>query len=211
MSEAPRHTRGKGAGRPGDPPPPAVEPRLDAGEVGVLTFLLSEFFFFGALLFTYIYYIGVTPSGPQPQQVLHPLSATISLICIGVSGFTLSAAAGGARRRRRGIFVWSLLATILLGLYFVLGTAEDWYALVVYEHVLPRTNLFSSNYFTVTGFHLFHVGAGVIALMIVLGMVGSGWGTVQYAKGVKLVAWYWYFVIAVAVWVYVVVYYGHRA
>jgi heme/copper-type cytochrome/quinol oxidase subunit 3 len=208
MSEARRYTLGENGG---SGPPLPIEPRLDAGEMGLLSFLVGEFFFFGAFIFTYIYYYGMSPSGPEPQDVLHPLSATISLICLVISGFVLSFAVKGVQRHRPAVFIGALVATILLGVFFILGTGREWHTMVVHEHVMPRTNLFSSNYFALTGFHLLHVGVGVMALLIVLGMVRSGWGAVQYAKGVKLVAWYWYFVVAVAIWVYVVVYYGYKA
>ena len=76
----------------------------------------------------------------------------------------------------------------------------------------PRTNLFGSTFFTLTGFHGAHVTVGVIWLLSILGY--SMWGgrrakrelTDREALSVDLAALYWHFVDIVWIVIFAVVY-----
>ena len=76
----------------------------------------------------------------------------------------------------------------------------------------PRTNLFGTTFFVLTGFHGAHVTVGVIWLMSILGY--SMWGgrraqrelTDREALSVDLAALYWHFVDIVWIVIFAVVY-----
>ena len=76
----------------------------------------------------------------------------------------------------------------------------------------PRTNLFGTTFFTLTGFHGAHVTVGVIWLLSILGY--SLWGgkkaqrelTDRQALSVDLAALYWHFVDIVWIVIFAVVY-----
>jgi cytochrome c oxidase subunit 3/cytochrome o ubiquinol oxidase subunit 3 len=78
----------------------------------------------------------------------------------------------------------------------------------VRHHLTIDRNLFGTTYYTLVGFHGMHVTAGVVVMLIVLGLAlarrSSGGGASRL--GVELVSWYWHFVDAVWVAVFTVVY-----
>ena len=61
--------------------------------------------------------------------------------------------------------------TIALGIAFLLGTAVEWRGLIHEHHLTISRNLFGTTYYTLVGFHGLHVTVGVIAMLIVLGLV----------------------------------------
>jgi cytochrome c oxidase subunit I+III len=81
------------------------------------------------------------------------------------------------------------------------------YAHLYGEGVTISTNLFSSAFFTLTGFHGLHVVIGLIALAIVaLLAFGGEFRDGRNVGAVHAVGWYWHFVDAVWVVVLSVVY-----
>ena len=104
-----------------------------------------------------------------------------------------------------GFRLWWAL-TILLGVIFLAGTAYEWRELIEEKHLTIGRNLFGTTYYTLVGFHAFHVSAGVVALLIVLGLAFRGQVRAGHALGVELVSWYWHFVDGVWIVVFVVVY-----
>lgn len=97
-------------------------------------------------------------------------------------------------------------ATIALGVVFLLGTAYEWRELYVRHHLTLSRNLFGSTYYTLVGFHGLHVTAGVVTMLIVLGIALARRSSVGHRVEVKLVSWYWHFVDGVWVVVFTVVY-----
>ena len=61
------------------------------------------------------------------------------------------------------------LATIVLGVLFLAGTAYEWHDLITHEGLTISRNLFGTTFYTLVGFHALHVTGGVIAMSIVLG------------------------------------------
>ena len=98
-----------------------------------------------------------------------------------------------------------LLATIALGIVFILGQALEWRELLARGVTLGRDQ-FGTTFFTLTGFHGLHVIVGLLALATVaaLGFAGDLDGGDEAALGT--VALYWHFVDAVWVVVFSVIY-----
>ena len=98
------------------------------------------------------------------------------------------------------------LATIALGAIFIGGQILE-YVTLYREGVRLGTNLFSSAFFTLTGFHGLHVLIGLLALGIVARLAFAGaFRDGRYRGAVESVAWYWHFVDGVWVVVFTVVY-----
>jgi cytochrome c oxidase subunit III len=105
---------------------------------------------------------------------------------------------------RTFVLLWSL--TIALGIVFLLGTAYEWRELIVRHHLTISANLFGTTYYTLVGFHAFHVTVGVIVLSLMLVLVLRREVTPRRLTGVELTSWYWHFVDGVWVVVFTVVY-----
>jgi cytochrome c oxidase subunit III len=178
---------------------------LSAAQWGVLCFLLSEVALFSTLIVTYLIYLGREQVGPTPAVLSLPLVIGTTICLLSSSG-TAHLAEQSLRRGavRKFVIFWS--ATIMLGVVFLLGTAYEWYGLITRSHLTIASNLFGSTYYTLVGFHAFHVTAGLIILLIMLGLVLRRQVTPRRASGVELSSWYWHFVDGVWVVVFTVVY-----
>jgi cytochrome c oxidase subunit 3/cytochrome o ubiquinol oxidase subunit 3 len=98
------------------------------------------------------------------------------------------------------------MGTILLGVLFLVGTAVEWRGLVRDHGLTIGINMFGTTYYTLVGFHAFHVTLGVIALTSVLLVSLAGKLREGEPLPVTLVGWYWHFVDVVWVVVFFVVY-----
>jgi heme/copper-type cytochrome/quinol oxidase subunit 3 len=108
------------------------------------------------------------------------------------------------RGKHRLMKIW-LLGTILLGIGFLVGQGIEWSHLVV-DGIIISTNVFSTTFFTLTGFHGTHVLIGLVMLTIVLGLAIAGEYRGTESAGITSVSLYWHFVDAVWVVIYSIVY-----
>jgi cytochrome c oxidase subunit III len=172
---------------------------------GMLTFLASEASFFSTLIVVYLAYLGADKVGPTPQALSLPL-VICTTICLLSSSVTIHLAERSQRSRPAFIGWWS--ATIILGILFLLGTAYEWAELIGKHGLTISRNLFGTTFFTLIGFHAFHVTMGVIAMITVLGLAlfHRKQDIESMSAGIQSVAWYWHFVDGVWVAVFTVVY-----
>ncbi len=188
------------------PPPIAPEHALNTFQWGMISFLLSEVAFFGTLITAYVAFMGKDLSGPTPKEVLSLPLVIVTTICLLSSSGTVHVAEKSLRSGAGSAFLgwWSL--TIALGVIFLLGTAYEWEELITEEGLTISRNLFGTTYFTLVGFHAFHVTIGVITMLIILGLAFRQQITARNPLGVELVSWYWHFVDVVWVVVFTLVY-----
>lgn len=174
------------------------------GPVGMYCLIAAEVAIFTIFVIAYIFYIGKSLSGPQPQDVLHlPIFLTV---CLLSSSLTIHFAARLLRSGRIISFgLWWLL-TIALGAIFLLGTLREWRHLIYDEGLTIQTNLFGTTYYSLVGLHAFHVTVGLLALATVLIFTLRGDVGKRHAGRVEVLSMYWHFVDVVWVAVFTVVY-----
>ena len=68
------------------------------------------------------------------------------------------------------------------------------------------TSLFSSSFFTLTGFHGVHVTVGIIMLMSLVGIISRSKVPGDKAEVVELIGLYWHFVDIVWIVIFTLVY-----
>jgi cytochrome c oxidase subunit 3 len=98
------------------------------------------------------------------------------------------------------------LATIVLALVFMGGTAREWYHLIYEKGFTIRTNLFGTTYYSLVGLHAFHVIVGIACLVTVLVLALQGKVHREHAHRTHVLGLYWHFVDVVWVIVFSVVY-----
>ncbi|HWL16951.1 MAG TPA: cytochrome c oxidase subunit I [Opitutus sp.] len=193
-----------------DPPVGPSGPLLipDRGKTSVWTLIASEAAFFGTLLFAFIY-LNLSPhSGREAAFSLDLKMTGIFSLFLFSSSFTLwRAEAAEARGHRAGTLGW-LGLTIGLGVVFLAGQAME-YVLLYREGAVLQSKLFWSSFYLVTGFHGFHVFAGLIALLIVFGLIAGGRFAGRRSPLVAI-GLYWHFVDIVWVFVLATVYFLPR-
>ena len=98
-----------------------------------------------------------------------------------------------------------LTVTALLGGLFLAGQIYE-FTTFYREGLGFTTSLFSSSFFTLTGFHGVHVSVGVIMLMALVGMLSKDKVTGDKAETVEMVGLYWHFVDIVWIIIFTLVY-----
>jgi cytochrome c oxidase subunit 3/cytochrome o ubiquinol oxidase subunit 3 len=177
--------------------------------------IVSEIFFFGTIIAVYLFYIGKDLNGPYPKDVLdapfsaptwQPFSVSFNSIFLLTSSIWIWLAIKSLRAGAMGKFIvfWSL--TITFGAIFLAGTGLEWYGLIANDGLWMGTNLFGSCFFTLVGFHAFHVAAGLTIMTLVLVLTLCGYNHKRHAGKVDLLSWYWHFVDGVWMFVFTVVY-----
>ena len=168
-------------------------------------FLASDCLLFGALISTYVLYRGASVVGPYPADVFDIPYTSVSSFVLLASSLTmvlaLSAIQRGDGPRMR---VW-LLATALLGLTFVGGQVYE-FTTFADEGLTLSTNVFSTSFYVLTGFHGAHVTVGILMLLTVVGLSFGGRITQERSETVEIVGLYWHFVDIVWIVIFTVVY-----
>ena len=183
-------------------------------KVGMWVFLGSEVMFFTGLIGSYIILrFGAAGSWAAPGEVLAiNITAlnTFILICSSVS--MVKAFAAAEEGALGGVRLW-LTVTLLLGMVF-LGVQVYEYSELIHHGFLPtcseelaasvaNCDLYGSTFYTMTGFHGFHVFLGVCCLAFTA--VKSYTGSFN-VRGVETLGLYWHFVDLVWIILFTIVY-----
>ena len=197
-------------------------------KLGMWIFLLSEVMFFTGLIGSYVVLrFGAPGPWATPGVVLSiPITAfnTFLLICSSVS--MVKAFAAIADGDQKGLRLW-FLVTILGGATFV-GIQVYEYLQLVHHGFLPSgiregselaekvasgalpeatMGLYGSTFYTMTGFHGFHVTCGVVSMIyLYIRKVLPGKYSQQDYRGVEAVGLYWHFVDLVWIILFTIVY-----
>jgi cytochrome c oxidase subunit 3 len=190
---------------------PALEPAAPLapewrGRVGMMCLLLSEASFFAVFVVAYLFYIGASPSGPRPRDVLDLGVVLINTACLLSSSLTIVLALRALRRNETRRFAAWWAATALLGAEFLAGTAREWHRLIWRDGLALSTNLFGTTFYSLVGAHAAHVTAGLLAILLVLVLALRGRVSSEHGERLELVSWYWHFVDAVWIVVFTSVY-----
>ncbi len=104
------------------------------------------------------------------------------------------------------MILW-LIATIVLGLIFLVGQGLEYWRLLT-NNVTVSRNMFGTTFFTLTGFHGFHVLVGLVMLAAFTGIAMTGRFKGPRSGALSALSLYWHFVDAVWVVIFSIVYIG---
>jgi heme/copper-type cytochrome/quinol oxidase subunit 3 len=215
---------------------PPADRELGAGvyneKLGIWVFLGSEVMFFTALIGSYIILRFANPGAfALPGTVLAiPLTAinTFLLICSSVTMVKAFAAANMGDMAKMKLF---LVLTTLIGAAFV-GVQVYEYLHLIHIGFLPSgiregselaeralagelglgaadpavAGVYGSSFYTMTGFHGFHVTCGVVCMAWVTIKAYRGKYTQTDHRGIEVVGLYWHFVDLVWIILFTIVY-----
>jgi heme/copper-type cytochrome/quinol oxidase subunit 3 len=209
-------------------PPPKREVGADVynEKLGMWVFLGSEVMFFTALIGSYIILrFGNPDAWTAPGAILNiPITAvnTFLLICSSMTMVKAFAAAQDGDQQRLKLY---LVATVLIGATFVGVQAYEYTQLVHHGFVpsgylvggelaeraaageLPASvGIYGSTFYTMTGFHGFHVTMGVLCMIFVTWKAFRGKYTATDHRGVEVIGLYWHFVDLVWIILFTIVY-----
>jgi heme/copper-type cytochrome/quinol oxidase subunit 3 len=179
-------------------PPPSLG--LDNRKFGMWGFLTSEVLFFSILIANFLVLSKQDPPGTfhgveTGRELLNiPLTAFNTFVLL-TSSFTVVLALQAIQRGYQFRFKVALLTTLAFGAFFIGVQIFEYYQLIVLEG-LSLDSLFGATFFTLTGFHGFHVFIGLVWLTIILGKAFGVMG--GFSKhdnmGIEIFGLYWHFV-----------------
>lgn len=178
---------------------------LDMRKLGMWVFLSSEVIFFTALIATFLVYQNSSTTGPGAEVLNIPLTGINTFILI-ISSMTMVLSLDAAMKDQQlQLRIW-VLATIILGTFFLSVQGYEYWQLWTHEGLTPMVNLFGSAFYTLTSFHGTHVLVGVIMLIgLLIKSLGGNLGSKNYIP-IELVGLYWHFVDLVWILIFTLVY-----
>ena len=178
---------------------------LSNNKLAMWLFLGSECLLFGGLISTYMLYRGRHTGTPGPAQLWDIPLTSVSTFVLLMSSLTMVLAVQAAHERDdRLTRIW-LSVTALLGATFV-GAQVYEFTSFYHEGIGFTTSLFSSSFYTLTGFHGIHVTVGIIMLMAMVGILSRSKVPGDKAEVVELIGLYWHFVDIVWIVIFTLVY-----
>ena len=180
---------------------------MSKNKLMMLFFVVSESFFFIALILSYLYYRRPNGNLSETAQYLNVQKTSVFTFFLLSSSLTIEIADKKLLKgKRRSMLIW-LGISILFGMIFLVGQGIE-YIDLIREKVTISKNVFGSAFFTLTGFHGFHVLIGMVALTIMGSLISSKkYKAVEY-DAFNTTTVYWHFVDAVWVVVFITVYLG---
>jgi cytochrome c oxidase subunit 3 len=164
--------------------------RRSIGWWGLLTLIATEGALFAYLLFSYYYvFVQVGPSWLPEREPTLKLALPNTLILLASSG-TVWWAERSVRRGRGVAGTLAFVLTFVLGAIFVAIQLAEWKSKPYTIH----SNAYGSLYFTITGFHMAHVAAGLVALALLAVWSMLGYFDRERHVPVLIGAAYWHFV-----------------
>ena len=168
-------------------------------------FLGSDCLFFGSLIATYMVYRGQSLVGPYPADIVDVPVTTISTFVLLMSSFGMVMAVAAARNGNQRRLIQWLVVTILLGATFIGFQVYEFNAFRV-EGLRYETNLFSSSFYTLTGFHGAHVTLGLVWLIAIAIIAVRNPAGRPSDLDVDIAGLYWHFVDIVWIVIFTLLY-----
>nr|UCS09544.1 cytochrome c oxidase subunit 3 [Anilany helenae] len=176
---------------------------------GMILFITSEVFFFFGFFWSF-YNASLSPPldvgecwPPTGILPINPFEVPmLNTTVLLTSGISLTWAHHSIMEGHRKQAIQALTITVLLGLYFTLLQAMEYYE-------APFTiadGIYGSTFFVPTGFHGLHVIIGSIFLLACLLRQTNFHFTTQHHFGFEAAAWYWHFVDVVWLFLFLSIY-----
>ena len=172
--------------------------KLATNRLGLWLFILSDAFVFAGLLVSRFVLLG-TAIRPDLNQIVG-LIVTVVLL---TSSFFMNRAETAMKFGDRKNFTRGTLITLILGVLFLIGVVGVEWQIAPFG---PGDGAAASLFYTMTGFHAFHVLTGVIFLIVVYRNGRKGLYSAERHWAVEASAVYWHFIDVVWVFFYAALY-----
>ena len=168
-------------------------------------FLGSDVMFFGAFIATYLVYRGKSLVGPYPSEVLNIPITTVSTFVLLMSSLAMVLALHYVKEGEKNKGTLWILMVVVLGAIFM-GFQFVEFREFAHLGLTPRTNIFGTTFFILTGIHGAHVTIGVIWMAFLAYSSNSGALRSDNALDLEIAGLYWHFVDIVWIVIFTVIY-----
>ncbi|WP_018614328.1 cytochrome c oxidase subunit 3 [Segetibacter koreensis] len=164
----------------------------------------SEAIFFISLIMGYIVFWRTGHFQSTVKAMLDIKLTSVFSILLFTSSFTFWMAEREYKKgEQKKLQIW-LLATIVLGIVFMVGQGHEYYGLLSRNLTLSSSE-FGTSFYTLTGFHGLHVIFGIIMLIILFILTLQGFFQ-RKTTLLSTIGIYWHFVDAVWLVVFTIIY-----
>jgi cytochrome c oxidase subunit III len=177
----------------GDPRTEREDALPGAGVLGMWIFLATLAVLFIASIVGYLIVRLAAPHWPPVGMPRLPSGLWAATAVILLCSATVHRALVDVRRGQKTASARWLLATIVLGVLFLLVQAWNWWGLVTLDLGLRARNLYAFTFYMLTGLHAAHVVGGLGLLAIVAWRAARGRYGSGHHPGVTYAAMYWHF------------------
>ncbi|KGF25009.1 aa3-type cytochrome oxidase subunit III [Corynebacterium tuscaniense] len=176
--------------------------------VGTIVFLAQELMFFAGLFAMYFTSrANGMETGDWANQTAHlnvVFGLIITIVLVTSSVTSQMGVFAAEKGDVFGLRKW-FTVTILLGVVFLGLVAFEWTEMVLHG-VTPQSSVYGSVFYIITGFHMAHVTAGIIAFIVVMLRVAKSKFTPAQATAAMVTSYYWHFVDVIWIGVFVTLY-----
>jgi cytochrome c oxidase subunit 3 len=196
--------------------------QLDADNIGMWVFLVTEIMFFGGLFASYIIYrslfLTAFEHGSRLLDVRFGAANTAILIA---SSLTMALAIHAAQIGKKGSQILYLILTMILGALFLAVKFTFEWRNDYLEHLIPgfgfvvrpewgptgsHVQMFFCFYFFMTGLHALHMIVGIGILLVLTRMAAQNRFNPQYYAPLEISGLYWHFVDIVWIFLFPLLY-----
>ena len=175
-----------------------------AAAIGFPLFIVSEFFMFAALFIAYwVMRLFATSWPPVGTPAMDGTKALIMLALMVISSVALFSASKKHAAGDLAGFRTGLLVTIVLGVIFTAMTAIE-YSHLIAAGFVPGSSVFSSAYYSITGFHAILVVIGVVMFLFMFLHALAGRTNQTFVLCGSI---FWYFLTVASIFVVTQVYF----
>jgi cytochrome c oxidase subunit 3 len=173
---------------------------FESAKLGIWTFLATEVLLFGALFTAYtVFRLKFPEMFHAEHEKLNRVLGAVNTVVLITSSLTVALGIDAVKRGRVRALQGYFAATILLaGVFLAVKYVE--YSEKFHHGLFPRTNIFFSLYYVMTGIHGIHVIAGMAVMAYILAAARRGRYSGAYYTPVEMAGLYWHFVDLV--WIY---------
>ena len=172
--------------------------KTNTNRLGLWLFIASDLFVFAGLYVARFYLLGASVR-PEVNQIIGLVITSVLLLSSFFANRGEIAMAHGDQKT----FERSFLVTIVLGVLFLIGVVGVEWQIAPFG---PAQDAIWSLFYTMTGFHAFHVLTGVIFLVVVYRNARKGLYNHERHWPVEAAAVYWHFVDVVWIFFYPALY-----
>ena len=169
------------------------------------TFLGSDVMFFGAFIATFLVYRHRSMVGPYPADILDIPITSVSTFVLLMSSLAMVLALSYVQQGRKSLGTFWIFAVVFLGAIFM-GFQAFEFTTFAQEGLTPRTNLFGTTFFILTGLHGAHVTIGILWLVFLGYSHIKGALRADNAIDLEIAGLYWHFVDIVWIVIFTVIY-----
>ena len=178
---------------------------LNSRKLMMWAFLGSDVMFFGVFIATYLVYRGKSLVGPYPSEILDIPLTSVSTFVLLVSSLAMVLGLHYVKAGEKNKATLWILVVVVLGAIFM-GFQFYEFREFAHEGLTPRTNIFGTTFFILTGIHGAHVTIGVIWMAFMAYSSHFGQLRQDNALDLEMAGLYWHFVDIVWIVIFTVIY-----